>query len=304
MTKPDGRPGWTRYVYQAIEKWSDRPNLWDTWSAIYRGREEYDEKTGHEAARAFFEANRTDLLDGTRVLWPEREDYQALMEIREREGRASFQSEKQNEPIDPSECIFSEANLHYWDDVYDDIDSLFRAVGKDGRCLGACDPSLGRRTGRGDFTAIVILYQSRRTRNSYVIAADIARRKPDEAIQRIIHHAQMYKFDRFAVESNNFQEVMVDDLKKRAVAANVTLPVTSVENRGNKDARIAAMEPEITQGEVWFSRRHQLLLDQICQFPHGRHDDGPDALEMAVDLVRKTPHWDQERWVMISYGPR
>jgi len=43
----------------------------------------------------------------------------------------------------------------------------------------------------------------------------------------------------------------------------------------------------VTQGRIRFSRRHQLLLDQLRQFPLGVHDDGPDALEMAVQVGRR-----------------
>ena len=41
------------------------------------------------------------MLQGTAVLWPELEDCYELMELRIREGRASFDSEKQNEPVNP-----------------------------------------------------------------------------------------------------------------------------------------------------------------------------------------------------------
>jgi len=52
------------------------------------------------------EANREKMLEGTEVLWPEWESYYDLMVIRESEGPRSFQSEKQNEPIDPQRCSF------------------------------------------------------------------------------------------------------------------------------------------------------------------------------------------------------
>ena len=53
-------------------------------------------------------------------------------------------------------------------------------------------------------------------------------------------------------------------------------------------ADLSQLEPEVTQGIVRFSRRHSLLLDQILQFPLGIHDDGPDALEMAMRLARQS----------------
>ena len=47
------------------------------------------------------------------------------------------------------------------------------------------------------------------------------------------------------------------------------------------------MEPLVTQGVLKFSIRHQLLLEQLRQFPMGAHDDGPDALHMAVQAAQR-----------------
>ena len=217
----EGR-GWAGSKYKAIEQPSDRPDLWETWSAIFCGREEHEGHSGPDAAEAFFKSNEDEMRKGSQVLWPEREDYYALMVMREREGRASFQAEKQNEPLDPEVCIFSEENFHYWDDKLDNVQSLLDSVGN-GRFVGACDPSLGRRTGRGDYTAIVILYIPKRSKTRYVIAADIARRTPDQAIERIIQYAKMYQFSLFAVEGNSFQELMIDNLKRRVGEAGLSL---------------------------------------------------------------------------------
>ena len=281
----EGR-GWTGLKYKAVEQPSDRPDLWETWTVIFRGREDYEGQSGPDAAEAFFKSNETEMQQGAQVLWPEREDYYALMVMREREGRISFQAEKQNEPLDPAVCIFAEANFHYWDDELDNVQNLLDAVGS-GRFVGACDPSLGRRTGRGDYTAIVILYIAKGSKTRYVIAADIARRTPDQAIERIIQYANMYPFSLFAVEGNNFQELMIGNLKRRVGEAGLSLPVYTISSQSNKQSRIASLEPEITQGRIRLSRRHQLLLDQLQQFPLAVHDDGPDALEMAVTASRR-----------------
>ncbi|MHC4103507.1 MAG: phage terminase large subunit [Planctomycetota bacterium] len=63
----------------------------------------------------------------------------------------------------------------------------------------------------------------------------------------------------------------------------------SVNSKTNKQARIEGLETLITQGLIVFSRRHQLLLEQLRQFPLGKHDDGPDALEMAIQAARYNP---------------
>ncbi len=94
-------------------------------------------------------------------------------------------------------------------------------------------------------------------------------------------------FSVFAVEGNHFQELMIGNLKRRVKEAGVSLRVYTIKSRSNKQSRIASLEPEVTQGRIRLCRRHQLLLDQLRQFPLAVHDDGPDALEMAVTASRQ-----------------
>lgn len=279
--------GWTREIYRAVETWSDRSDLWDRWEQIRFGEDNFEGGSGPEASTAYFESNRDAMLEGTGVLWPERENYLQLMTLRADEGRLGFQSEKQNEPLDPDECIFSESSLKFWDDDYADVAELLASLGLNAQLFGACDPSLGRRVSRGDFTAIVTLVQDSSTKQMYVIDADIARRKPDETINRIVALFQTYSYRAFAFESNQFQEVLADQLHQRLKAINSILTPTQVNHTSHKATRIESLEPLINSGQLRFSRRHQLLLEQMRQFPLGAHDDGPDALEMVVEIARK-----------------
>ncbi len=287
LIDPDKGLGWTGLKYQAIESPSDYPNLWEAWTSIYRSLEVFEDQYGPDAARAFYEENKTLMNQGTRVLWEELEDYYALMVMQEREGQASFQAEKQNEPLDPEQCIFSEERFVYWDTEFPTEEDLFRHLGRNGYFFGACDPSLGQRTGRGDYSAIVILYQDRATRVNYVLVADIARRSPDETIKRIIHYTGKYPFTHFGVESNHFQQLMVNNLIRHIRKLGLHNRIKTITSRSNKQSRIANLEPEISQGQIRFCKKHNLLLDQLRQFPLGKHDDGPDALEMAMQMANR-----------------
>ncbi len=289
LVHPNGPPGWQRRVFQAVEQHSDRPDLWDQWGSIFGGRETFEEATGVEAAAAFYRTNEAEMLKGTRVLWPELEDYQALMVMREREGRASFQAEKQNEPLDPEQCVFSEKRIQFWDEEFADEQALFDSTKKDGWIFGACDPAMGRKGGKGEYSAIVILYLEKRTNIRYVIAADIARRSPDQTIERILQYAKMYRMYRFLVEGNHFQELMFNNPRRRVSEAEIPMIVNKINNQSNKQMRIAAIEPLLSQGLVKLNRRHHRLLDQLRQFPLAAHDDGPDALEMAINASRYRP---------------
>jgi predicted phage terminase large subunit-like protein len=286
----DRSPGWNGIKYKAVEKFSSNPQLWEKWASIFRSLEDYEGSTGPEAARSYFEVNCQQMLEGTEVLWPEWDSYYDLMVMRENEGIRSFQSEKQNEPIDPQQCIFKEEDFVFWDDDYRDVQHLIQSLNGNGCFYGACDPSLGKST-RGDYTAIVILLRDDKRGINYVIAADLLHCSPNQTIERITEYAKMYKFEKFAIESNNFQELMVDDLQRRIVAHGRRLPIHEITSRSNKQSRIASLEPYIKQGNIRFCRKHRQLLNQLTQFPLAKNDDGPDALEMAIKAAKEEEHF-------------
>lgn len=282
------KPGWGGTTYQAAKQFSSQPQLWEKWVSIFRGNDDYAKRTGPNAARVYYAVNRRQMLEGTEVLWPERESYYDLMVMRETEGLRSFQSEKQNEPIDPQLCIFKEENFMFWDDEYRDVQHLIDCVGSGARFFGACDPSMGK-SRKGDYTAIVILLRDVRSKINYVIATDLTHSSPSAAIDKIIEYTRMYRFTQFAVESNNFQQLMIDDLKRRVVKYNRRFRIHEITSRSNKQSRIASLEPYVTQGNLRFCRKHAMLLGQLTQFPLAKNDDGPDALEMAMQVAQKKP---------------
>ncbi len=66
------------------------------------------------------------------------------MEMRLSEGYASFDSEKQNEPVNPQDCFFPEEDLVYWDDQWESEQALLAALkqkGSKGR-QGVCGESI------------------------------------------------------------------------------------------------------------------------------------------------------------------
>ena len=72
-------------------------------------------------------------------------------------------------------------------------------------------------------------------------------------------------------------------INEHAYKENVQFaPFKETRNTRNKELRIFGMETYITTGTILFSRKHTVLLDQLKYFPMGDHDDGPDALEMAL----------------------
>lgn len=292
-------PLWDGRIYRSIMSWSGRPELWETWSALLRRREEWNGETGPDAAQRYYEANQEAMLEGTQVLWPENEDYYSLMLMRESEGPASFDSEKQNQPVNPADCLFLEEEFHYWDDRWKDSAELISAVGKNAYWIGACDPSLGKSGKHADDSAIITLLRDSATGNLYVMDADIQRRKPDLIIESVLTYQRLRKYTKFAFESNQFQSVLADELTRRSNIERLYLPVEPVHHSTDKLARIQGLQPLVRSGTLQFSRRHTTLLEQMRLFPKAAHDDGPDALEMAVAMARSVSNYKIE----IIMGP-
>ncbi|MEO0482507.1 MAG: phage terminase large subunit [Planctomycetota bacterium] len=282
LMDPLKSPGWKALKYRALIREPERHDLWARWEAIYCRRESWECAEGPDAARQFYSKHADEMEAGAEVLWPQVDPLDRLQEMRLTEGRASFDSEKQNEPLDPNQCLFKPSEMAYWCDEHVTEEHLLKHLGENARIVGAWDPSMGADPRRGDYSAIVLIARNMKAKTDYVLAADIARRSPTQSIARILEYAKRYQIHTFMIEENGFQKELSNALQKAAQEDSVHLRVNGVKSTANKRARIELLEPAITQQRLRFCRRHNLLLEQLRQFPLGAHDDGPDALHMAV----------------------
>lgn len=285
LTTPATAPGWIGRRYRALISEPCRTDLWQRWESVYVAQEEWAGSGGPDAARVFFAAHRATMEEGAKALWPEKDSLEALMEMRAR-NRHSFAAEKQNEPLDPALCVFKEEMFHFWDNEFADEAALRKHFGQDLEIVGAWDPSVGSNPTRGDYSAIILLAKHRPTEVCYVIAADIARRTPPDAIKKIIEHLRLVPAKRISVEDNGFQKMVIEELRIQLGICNMQTYIHRCTNHDNKVARISMLQTAIAQGRIRFSRRHPLLLEQLRQFPLGKHDDGPDALQMAWEASK------------------
>ena len=312
-------PGWDKRKYKSVIEWAARTELWQQWKLIFNNREPYNGKMGKDAALAFYLANKDAMLEGTKVLWEEKEDYYSLMVMRESELEGSFDSEKQNEPVSAEWSLYNPAEFHYYNESYRSIAELLQWMGDYADIMGGCDPATGEFTNKGDYSAITLLARDRRDGLIYIIESDIARRTPADTVSAIITYCKRYKVKKFGVEANYFQSLMVQDLEKRVKQEGLyKTEIIPIKNTLNKRERIQSMHPLIKNGTIIFNRLHQSLLDQLRYFPKGKYDDGPDSLQMAVEVCsqpiiefsfgfaggQKWPRDPDERVWLGQYGRR
>jgi predicted phage terminase large subunit-like protein len=275
-------PGYDAKVYRAVIRFAEREDLWAEWKEIFT---DLSRNNPEEEARAFFKENREEMLKGTEILWDQGNPnftagYYSLMVARIVDGEGSFASELQNDPRSSEERFFKPRT--YNDDQLPPLQQMDIVM--------AVDPSMGE-TDKSDFSAIIALGTERKTGQMYVLVADIQRRHPDKIIEDLFVHAQYLlrgglKLRAVGVESVQFQAFFKDECAKRAKRYRLHLPIMPVYSSSKKELRIDSLEPSINNGYVLIHEKHILLLQQLENYPKGKKD-GPDALEMAVDLARQ-----------------
>lgn len=286
-------PSYDSAIFKSIMSWSDREDLWNEWRIIYRN---LDNPKRVVEAEEFYAHNMHELLKGTEVLWPEKEDYLAHMKDMEEIGRRAFMKEKQNEPQGSEEAVFE--TLHRYKEVPEgfQIESSGAIVKWDDLTpVGAIDPSVGRvkaSQGKlGDYTVIVTGYIDNKGR--VFVHHDFTKRAPpSKYIQEIFELHEKFQYTKFAVETNLYRDLLLpnilDEKKRREKAKGkaIKLAFYEVEQTENKRERITRLEPKINHGNILFSRSlSQTFVNQFMEFPHADHDDAPDVVEILWNLA-------------------
>lgn len=283
LAKTLTNPAYRSIKYKAVIRFSQADDLWQQWETIFTDLSNDDRESD---ALAFFQAHKTAMLEGTQVLWEEKLSYYDLMVMRVSEGEASFNSEEQNEPINPDDCLFMEE----WFDYYNEAEVNFGDPAFD--FFGFIDPSLGK-TKRSDFSAIVTLAKHKGSGYMYVVDADIERRHPDRIIADVLAKERWLRasfghgYRKLGAETNQFQWFLKEELAKASAKAGLYLPIEEVQQTSDKVMRIQTLQPDVKNKYIKFNRRHKRLLEQLTQFPMGAHDDGPDALEGARSIAKR-----------------
>lgn len=159
------------------------------------------------------------------------------------------------------------------------------------RVMGV-DSSKGRDGKTGDYSAIVSMVRSRQ--GLLYVEADLERRPMTNIIADAISIGQRFQretggepLDGVAWEADSFQELLADECMKQTKAAGFQMPIFKVFTGSvAKDVRIRRLTPYLSGGNFRWRNTPgtQRAVQQMRQFPMAEHDDGPDALEMAVRM--------------------
>lgn len=275
-------PRYKTKKYRAVISEAVNTKLWDEWESIYTN---LFNENHEEDARTFYEAHEEEMLLGAEVLWEEKLSYYDLMEIKVSEGTASFNSELQNDPIDPESATFNPEWFDYYEPELMDFSSPEFVF------VGANDPSLGKNK-KSDTSSIINLALSTKTGYMYVVDASVEKRKPDVIIEDVFEMNRRLKRDckkgfyKFGVEVVQFQYFFKEVMAAKSAEEGEYIPIEEIQSTVNKVLRIESLQPVIKNKYLKFNREHKTLLKQLQEFPMGKNDDAPDGLQMAVQLAQ------------------
>lgn len=272
-------PGWRSRTFQAVIRWPTRMDLWQQWESLYCDARRPEAVID---AKRFYLANQQAMNEGAELLWPDEEDLYHLMTMRVEGGSAAFEREKQGSPIDPDRCEWPDSYFDEtcWFDQWPTTMTL-RTI--------ALDPSKGGDARQGDYSALVALGID--PEGVLYVEADLARRPTAQMVADAVVWCQRFRPDAFGVESNQWQQLLAGEFLAECGRQRVIgITPCEISNQTNKAMRIRRLGPYLSQRRIRFKRgcaSTELLVDQLREFPIGSHDDGPDALEMALRLAEE-----------------
>ncbi|WP_255298537.1 phage terminase large subunit [Brevibacillus dissolubilis] len=269
----------TSRLYRAVIRYPDRMDLWETCRQIYKNRDNPD---CVREAEEFYTAHKEEMDAGAIVLWEQVKPIWELMTWRWNRGSKAFNTEFQNEPIDEETQVFVPERFFYWSDAEPgkEFDHAQYEI------FFGIDFAMGKQ--RGDYSALVVIAKHSETGAIYVVDCFIERVHPDRFMDEIVERVLTWQPLGIAAEAQMAQEFFVHKLKEalRDEGYPVNTRVHEIHQRTRKELRIESLLPDIENTTIRFSRRHGTLLDMFERYGTGYHDDGPDALEMAVSISR------------------
>lgn len=253
---------WNPKKFKSIVEYPHRMDLWDSFTALYL--------TDPKLAEEFYNKHQKAMEKGAKLLWKDALSLKTLMEIRAQNPRA-FAKEQQNEPNAETQT-FKPEKFRFYERLPKKLDFITLFL----------DPAHAHKN--SDFTAFIVLGLSEG--KAYVCEAIGGIFKTREIAKKFITLYKQYNPNKAALEANFGGDFLKDYIKKEANAKGLNLHIKGITNTENKELRIERLEIPIEDGEILFHRNQTLLLEQLEQFPDGKNDDLPDALEGAYSLLK------------------
>lgn len=215
------------------------------------------------------------------ALWPERWPVE-VMERRRKQSKHWWHSIYQGRPQGSGMSSFPP---EYFVNLFVDEEDWPKDMVLSASAL---DPSKGKSAKKGDYQAAVYVGYSN---GLFYVDADLDRRAIPQMVRNFVSFNRDRKPAVTAIEGNAFQELLGDDYADACYQIGYNAdPPLMLNNSTNKNLRIERLGKFFDNRMLRFRKSVgcELLINQLKEFPNATHDDGGDALEMALRALMMT----------------
>jgi predicted phage terminase large subunit-like protein len=122
-------------------------------------------------------------------------------------------------------------------------------------------------------------------RNQVIVLDVFAQRcSPYAVIEHLIALHLMFHPRVYGVEGVAYQKIFKYVLQREAERLGIYLRIQELKAPGNKKQHVRGIQPIMRLGKLYIDATQQLLLQEMSEFPLGKHDDTVDALGLQQQL--------------------
>lgn len=210
------------------------------------------------------------------LLWPERLSREFLDNRKFQMGSVLYNMQYRNKIITDETSIFKEGWFRFYNKLPDNVD-YYQGV----------DLAISE---KGDFFVITTIAKEPNTGLYYLVDIFKGHYSLSQQFDHIIQKAENYHPIKIAIESNSYQKVVSDELKR-----NTALPVRAINQFKDKVTRARQLSVLFENGSLLFPRNSKMvekLTTELLTFPRAKYDDQIDSLELATRISQKGEKWD------------
>lgn len=220
-------------------------------------------------------------------IWPAAWPLKRLAAKKAEVGTRIYNTEYMNNPIDEDAQLY-DPNWWGWYDQ-EDLAGVKLLV------TGAIDPATGKKKRNTDDSAIAVV--GSREGVYYILYLRLAKLKFRAQIEAVLDVCERWRtITRFGVESIAYQESLKQSLEEVSAERNLQAPIVPIESHDvSKMARFERLSVLAEQGRIrWPKPGSTFWMPDMARCREEfealgvieDHDDGPDAVEMAISLQR------------------
>ena len=236
--------------------------------------------------------------------WSENYTLEEIRALRDFAGERNFQKEYMNNPMTEG-AVFRTQDIRY---------GKMLPLREYRQLVCYTDPSF-KNSATADYKATMLVGKTP-DGHFHVLKAFAAQTSVSEMVSW--HYAMMDFVDGrvpvlYYMESNFMQDLMLDEFAEIGNTLGYHVPIVGdPRSKGDKFARIEAMQPLFQRGLVVFNEKEKespgmkVLEEQLLLFERGSraHDDAPDALESAVWMLSKRSRASSSRYAVLHRSSR